>query len=242
MEADPKPLARPVIVLSGIYDPGVNSRAIVERMAAVTTSADSFVVVSFNGASSFDQCAERVIAAVEAQWPSVNENETAEVDVIASSMGGLVARCAAISPEADSPRNRKRLKIARLFTISTPHRGAKLAIRNFPDQRIADMHCKSPFIEDVASQEGLEYELIPYVRLDDFVVGDENAAPPDRHPWWVPNDLFKSAHMESNDDPRILADIARRLRGEPPFTTEPATPLPPKNLGVRSFALKPIEK
>ena len=28
------------------------------------------------------------------------------------------------------------------------------------------------------------------------------------------------------DDPRIMADIARRLRGEAPFSTLPAAPLP----------------
>ena len=32
--------------------------------------------------------------------------------------------------------------------------------------------------------------------------------------------------MEAYKDPRILADLAKRLRGETPYTTEPAAPLP----------------
>jgi hypothetical protein len=32
--------------------------------------------------------------------------------------------------------------------------------------------------------------------------------------------------MHAFDDPRILADIARRLRNETPFSTLPAAPLP----------------
>jgi len=50
---------------------------------------------------------------------------TSEVDVIGVSMGGVVGRCAAAPPPAG--RLGKRLKIARLFTISSPHRGAVMA-------------------------------------------------------------------------------------------------------------------
>ena len=37
---------------------------------------------------------------------------------------------------------------------------------------------------------------------------------------------LQGAHLMASKDPRIVADIARRLRGEPPFATTPAEPLP----------------
>ena len=65
-----------------------------------------------------------------------------------------------------------------------------------------------------------------YSRLDDFIVGVENTSPPGKSPWWVANPPFSLAHVASCKDPRIIADIARRVRGEAPFATLPASPLP----------------
>jgi hypothetical protein len=45
-------------------------------------------------------------------------------------------------------------------------------------------------------------------------------------PIWVPNLLLEDSHLTAFSDPRIIGDIARRLRGETPFTSEPAEPLP----------------
>jgi hypothetical protein len=42
----------------------------------------------------------------------------------------------------------------------------------------------------------------------------------------VPGELGQSDHLTVQEDPRILADIARRLRGEEPFTHAPPAPLP----------------
>ena len=44
--------------------------------------------------------------------------------------------------------------------------------------------------------------------------------------WWVANDPLQSAHLGAFTDPRILADIARRLRDESPYTTYPPDHLP----------------
>ena len=74
---------------------------------------------------------------------------------------------------------------------------------------------------------GRRYEIIPYVRLGDWIVGPENAAPRDAAAaYWVPNPPFNSAHWGAPLDPRIVADIARRLRGEAPFTTTQPAALP----------------
>ncbi len=72
----------------------------------------------------------------------------------------------------------------------------------------------------------MDYELIPYARLCDHVVHANNTAPPGYTPWWVPAILFEDSHVLAVKDPRILTDILRRLRGEPPVTVPPPAPLP----------------
>ena len=70
------------------------------------------------------------------------------------------------------------------------------------------------------------YEMHCYVRLDDSVIGAASAAPQGRAAWWVANMPLELSHLGAAEDPRILADIARRLRGETPFTRVPPAPLP----------------
>jgi hypothetical protein len=230
MAADPKPLERPLVVLSGIYDPGLGAKDVAETMRPLFKPDAEIIALHFIGARTFDQCAQRLVDAVEARFPSADETSTVEVEVIGCSMGGLVARFAAMdsSEDVESARSRKRLRIARLFTISTPHRGAKLAHRHSLDRRVADMSADSPFLNRLNATPAT-YEIIPYVRLNDEIVGSSNAAPPGHDPIWVCNAPFKISHMEANEDPRILADIARRLRNQAPFSQQPCTPLPAKS-------------
>lgn len=70
------------------------------------------------------------------------------------------------------------------------------------------------------------YQLYPYVRLHDEIVGEQHAAPPDRDPLWLPNPPLTLSHAGAMADDRILADIGLRLRNETPLSHEPATPLP----------------
>ena len=94
-------------------------------------------------------------------------------------------------------------------------------------RRQIDMRRGSEFIRRL--QEGLkdaDYEILPYVRIGDAMVGCANTAPPGQKPWWVPNKPFQPAHMFAFSDERILADIARRLRDETPLTIHPAASLP----------------
>jgi hypothetical protein len=72
----------------------------------------------------------------------------------------------------------------------------------------------------------MAYELVPYVRLGDSIVGPEHAAPEGQTPWWVPLPAAETAHIGAFGDARILADIARRLRDERPLTEDPPAPLP----------------
>ncbi|MEO1236636.1 MAG: hypothetical protein AAFX76_07590, partial [Planctomycetota bacterium] len=187
---------------------------------------DRVVGLSFFGRWSFDACRDRLIAAVDERWPAADPAWTTEVDVVAFSMGGLVARYAAAEPWSDGTTPR-RLRVRRLFTISTPHRGARLARLPALDARVVDMRPGSDFLGRLdAALADADYALTPYTRLGDWVVGPENTAPPGRNPHWVPTPVLHRQHQEAYRDPRIRADILRRLRDESPLTTEPPAPLP----------------
>ncbi len=95
------------------------------------------------------------------------------------------------------------------------------------DRRAIDMRAGSAFLDELEPDHfESEYEIYPYTRLGDGVVGVENAAPTGQSPWWVPNIPGSFSHLFVMNDPRLLADIARRLRGESPFTSRPATAPP----------------
>jgi hypothetical protein len=224
MRADPQPLSRPLVIIGGFGD--LNISPPLFKNFFQTISRDSQIItVSVGLCQSFHECRQKVIEAIDEALPSTDPAFTAEVDVVGASLGGLVARyCAAPS---DDPAQPRRLKIARLFSISSPHSGATLANLIAITAYHRDLRPNSSFLQRLAEQDGdATYELYPYVRLHDELVGAKNAAPPGVDPFWLPNPPLTLAHLGAIIDTRILADIARRLRGEEPFTLFPATPLP----------------
>lgn len=223
MEKNPKTPVRPILVLGGIYDPGIASSAVARRIRRVVDAEKLIISISFFGCSTFDQCRTRVIEKVQESFPSDDPDLTTLVDVIALSMGGLAARHAAdVNTEGG-----RRLQIGRLFTISTPHRGAKLAWLFTFDSRIKDMRKDSPFLNKLdLAWKNADYEIYPYTRLGDAIVGPANTAPPGRAPWWVANIPGSFSHLLSMFDQRFLADIARHLRSETPFSHDPPAPRP----------------
>jgi len=241
MEADPKPAPRPVLVLGGYADLG-NNRAHLDRQLQRVLGQDTPILgIGFPFALSYDGCRDKVLRRMQETFPSEDPAWTVEVDVVAFSMGGLIARYAALPPtpplsqevsaQASTAQSdagpRHRLKIARLFTISTPHRGAQLATLPHYDAVIRDMKPGSDFLNRLDQHlPDARYAIIPYVRLGDGIVGEENAAPEGRTAWWVDPPPITGIHMYAHRDPRIVADIARRLRGEPPLATGPPAPLP----------------
>ena len=94
----------------------------------------------------------------------------------------------------------------------------------------ADMRAASAFLQRLEQAEAAtaedDYELVPYVRLGDRIVGTHNAARAGTTAWWLPNPPLNFAHFAVNRDPRVRADVARRLRGEPPLTKTPPAPVP----------------
>jgi hypothetical protein len=225
MESAPRELERPVVVLGGYFDPGLGALWVAREFRRLTGDC-RIIPVSFTFDLGFDRCRERVIEKVDRIFPSADPVWTAEVDVIGVSMGGLVARHAA-APPANPAAGARRLRICRLFTISSPHRGARMAsIPCFlPMHR--DMRPGSEFLARLESAEQpRDYEIHAYVRLGDRIVGPEHAAPSGEALRWVSNPPFAPAHIGAVIDSRILADIARRLRGEEPYAREPRAPLP----------------
>lgn len=221
MEMHPATLERPLVILGGFSDPGFSSSAV--RSACRRLFDDErIVVVNFAGTTGFDQCRKRVIDAVDKAFESADPSQTAEVDVIGLSMGGLVARVAA---ETDAPGER-RLRIARLFAVSSPLQGAKLA--RYPlvlTTMHRDMREGSELLHTLNDSRA-PFPIYAYTRLHDFVVGEELAAPAGETAWWVDTPPLGDAHFGAIIDPRIMADIARRLRGEEPFALQPPAPLP----------------
>ncbi|HEY7088844.1 MAG TPA: hypothetical protein VH518_12190 [Tepidisphaeraceae bacterium] len=224
MRADPKVLPRPLIVVGGFMDPNITTPWFAHFFAGVTRET-TIITVPLGTCTSFDECRDTIIAAVDKVRPSDDPIWTSEVDVIGLSLGGLASRYAAAPPrDASHPR---RLKIARLFTISSPHTGAKLAQRISLIDFHRDMIPGSPFLTYVAAHDDeANYTLYPYTHLNDDIVGAQYAAPPGVTPWWLRGPPTFSPHLAAMLDDRILADIARRLRGEEPFTRSPAAPLP----------------
>lgn len=226
MREAPRPLERPVIVIGGWGDVLGLPPSRLAKALRRATGDDRIHAIGMGWIMSFDDCRERVIRHVEEWYPSDDPEWTAEVDVVAFSMGGLVARDAA-RPADDGGEVRKRLRIARLFDISVPIRGAAWADVPPIGRLSHDMRSDSDFLKALAAaQRDATYETYHYVRLGDKVVGAANAAPPGQTAWWVSNRFPQQAHGHAYKDPRIIADIARRLRGEPAFATSPPAPLP----------------
>jgi Putative serine esterase (DUF676) len=224
MRDDPRRLQRPLVVIGGFLDPDV-SPLIYTCFFDQVTSGAKIIPVSVGFCESFTECRQKVIDAVDKACPSTDPQWTTQVDVVGASLGGLVARYAA-APSPD-PAHPRRLQIARLFSISSPHSGALLAQSlGFTDYH-REMRPGSPFLKTLAEEDAAAtYQLYPYVHLNDHIVGDQYAAPPGRTAYWLSNGSLLPPHAAAMIDERILADIARRLRDEPSFTHFPPAPLP----------------
>jgi Palmitoyl protein thioesterase len=227
MSGSPRAPERPIVVIGGLFDPlSIAVGTLAAELRAVMPEDAPIIAIGMAGTQTMDDARQRVIDRVERSFPVTPGDTTREVDVVGFSLGGVVARDAAIPRSGE-----KSLRVKRLFTIASPHAGCVAA--NFPtfDEQIIAIRANSTFLNTInARPESLSaFRIYAYVRLGDDIVGPALAAPPGRVAWWVPNMPLSGAHGNANTDPRIIADIARRLRGEEPITTEPPAPLPSRD-------------
>jgi pimeloyl-ACP methyl ester carboxylesterase len=218
MRASPVSLERPLLILSGWRSPGLGTTLGVRLRRLTGASKSEVISFAYPFAGRIEPSATKVARKTAERFGTNNAERTVEVDVVAVSMGGLVARTAA-SSLIETPR----LNIVRLFTLGTPHRGALLADKVRVDQASRDMQPGSPFL-DRLNEELAEnpFEIVAYAALDDWMVGATNTSPPGRDPIWFPGAPLLSHHLISRNMP-IVVDIARRLRREEPIA-EPSPP------------------
>jgi len=97
----------------------------------------------FHNLDTFDQCVERTVTLAHKHFGT-----GAVLDVVAVSMGGLIARKAIIDGHDGTHINARRL-----FTLATPHKGAKLANLIALDSTSRDMRPGCDFLCDLDARE-----------------------------------------------------------------------------------------
>src|SRR6185437_9117978 len=110
---DRHPLQRPLIIVTGFMDPGLSALAMRIRFGGLFDDR-RIITVQLADCYSVESCRKKVIAAVDRAFASTDAGQTTQVDVIGYSLGGVVARYAALAPPSTAE---KRLRISRLFTI-----------------------------------------------------------------------------------------------------------------------------
>lgn len=220
MLGTPVGLGRPLVVFSGWRALRLPGAVLARRLRMLAGDKPGRSTgVAFTLCGRIESAVERAVAKVEAQWPSGVSDQTVEVDVVGISMGGLVARAA-----ARGGGGHKRLRIKRLFTLASPHRGARIAKVLALDASARAMRPGSGLLEALDESLGeAQYELVCYARLRDGWVGARNTAPPGREPIWTPG-LWVMGHHTISADRMIITDIARRLRGEEPLAIRASRP------------------
>lgn len=221
MRRNPVALARPLVVLAGYHSPMVTASAVARDLALLTEGkAARTISIAYPWEGDIPRSARRAVAQIVAAIPGPSPDLTGECDVVGISMGGLVARLAA-SERTNQGVPIPRLNMRRLFTIATPHRGAKIALTAAVDRAALDMIPGSAFLSRLDGElPTIPYELVCYGQLRDWWVGATNTAPPGRLPHWTDTRglfAFVLSHFAVNSNRTILIDIARRLRGEPPI-------------------------
>lgn len=221
--AEPRPLKHPLIVLGGWRSPPSVADSVAARLIALTShNHRDALPISYTFRGDIPSIARLAGARIRRALGDASAKPVQPlrpIDVVAISMGGLVARTIEAGLAGEHP------PIARLFTIGTPHRGARLASRIAPDRASSQMRADSAFLRNLEERESHDaMELHCYTNLNDRMVGATNTAPHGRNPMWIPGTRLLS-HFAATQDRRILLDIASRLRGEPPIAA-PGEPPP----------------
>src|SRR5262249_53853353 len=162
------------------------------------------VEVAFSSVRGMERWRERLVKKVNERFPSEDPRATVEVDVVGISLGGEVARYAALERDDGG----RRLRVRNLYAIGTAVSGPAL-------ESVWETI-------DAARTTDVDARTVGYWRLGDTEVAFAAAAPAGRPVWWAPTGSLEPVHVMGFSDVRFLADIARRLRHETPLGTEPA--------------------
>ena len=215
-DADAADLPRPVVILDGFLDPGYGSAAWRGQLLAAGVDDAQIGRVSFFPARDFADCRQQTVEAVRARFGD------RAVDLVGISMGGLVAVDVAASGE---------LEVARVFTVCSPLRGARLAVEapqvlTLQKQMRPDAAFVAAVPGKLAALDGRRVGRVHYAAEVDRTVRVEEAAPPGESAYWLPAGGRPWSHNDAVIDPRIVLDVLRRLRGRPPVTPAAPPPLP----------------
>jgi pimeloyl-ACP methyl ester carboxylesterase len=202
MAGAPKPLPRPVLLLTGWMEPPSNWGRFRTWLESATCGCERQIVcLDLRGPGGLAAAVEKVLAAGE---------ELGEVDVVAHSAGGLVAREAARGVHGD-----RRLRIARLFAIATPHHGSPWGnlwpILPYPLQA-ADCRPASDFLVSLDRDAStVSMRIANYWSEGDVVVPRESAAAvgAEQHLYARPKGFF--IHRRCAADPRLARDVIAGL-------------------------------
>ncbi|MEM8873948.1 MAG: hypothetical protein AAGD32_06775 [Planctomycetota bacterium] len=202
----PVKLERPVVILDGFLDPGVGSLAYRKEIREITGD-DRVLRVAFFTAGSLAECRDKALAAIEEAFPGE------PVDIIGISMGGAVAFFVADTDDVE---------VERIFTLSSPLRGASLA--NLPTWMTLqkEMRPGSDAMNLLAEMiERFDGQRVHYAGVSDKTVKQEEAAPAGESAYVLPNDgPARFGHTGVIRDPRVRLDIFLRLRDAEPITKE----------------------
>jgi len=230
MHDDPVALTRPVVVITGWADPGFLESDIKQWLDPAIDGQVIYVNIAWT--RDMSACLARVEQAMRKAelWTGEGKDQfVTEVDVVAFSLGGLVARYAAVPSETRDEKDQDvaALPVSRLITISSPHQGAVRAPFAALDPLVRDMVAGSDRLKQLdEALSTASYELICYTRLGDTVVGTSRTFPEGRGVYWVDRHGWETAHNGAASDPRIVSDVLRRLRGEETWSTHPPADLP----------------
>ncbi|MEM1422877.1 MAG: hypothetical protein AAGH64_02630 [Planctomycetota bacterium] len=207
MRADPKPPVRRVVVVPGYRSHASLGRALGDSLRSVVSVPDWVIDQAHQSSGTFEDAGARVIGAIEEAWGTLDH----EIDFVGVSMGGLLGRWLAMPEHGGLP-------IARLFTLSTPHRGANVARIAAPDPAARLMVPGSDGLAMLdAALEDASYEMLCYARSRDWWVGTDRLAPEGVSPVTVTPPWWEPGHFMASYDVRLIADVARHVRGEAPL-------------------------
>ncbi|MCC6427155.1 MAG: hypothetical protein IT435_10090 [Phycisphaerales bacterium] len=225
MRSTPVSLQRPVVVLGGWRSPKLMTWMLAGRLASLTSgNRDDFLRISYPLIGDVERAGRAARDQIVEWLEHRGMDGDQPVDVVAISMGGLVARLL-----ASGSLGGRQIAIERLFTLATPHRGARLARWFRPDRAAAAMQAGSGTLmsldaaqSDATSRPG---EIVCYVQRRDWWVGTWNTSLEGHSLRCVrPRGPISAlmSHFTVHQHPAIIVELACRLRGEEGLPCEPS--------------------